>query len=73
MLVGRTIRRGIIAGLGGAAAWPVGAGAQQPRMRVIGLLSGTQAEDRLLGALREAPSAINSQKFLKNLACLLHR
>jgi putative tryptophan/tyrosine transport system substrate-binding protein len=46
-------RRAFIATLGSAAVWPLVARAQQPRMRVVGLLSGTQAEDRLLGALRE--------------------
>ena len=39
-------RRTFIAGIGGAAAWPVVARAQQPGMPVIGILASTTAEGR---------------------------
>ena len=54
-------RREFVALLGGAAAWPLTARAQQPAMRVIGLLGSTSFADRpyLLAAFRESLNALN--------------
>jgi putative ABC transport system substrate-binding protein len=46
-------RREFITLLGGAAAWPLAVPAQQAAMALVGLLSGTQVDNRLLGAIRQ--------------------
>jgi putative ABC transport system substrate-binding protein len=47
-------RRELLGALGGAAAaWPLVAGAQQPGVALIGLLSGAQLDDRMLSAIRQ--------------------
>jgi putative tryptophan/tyrosine transport system substrate-binding protein len=51
MPVGQTNRRAFIAGLGGAAAWPVVARAQQPIIPVIGLL-GSESPDEWAARIR---------------------
>ena len=42
-------RREVITLIGGAAAWPIAARAQQPVMALVGLLSSVQLDDRQVG------------------------
>ena len=46
-------RREFITLLGSATAWPLAARAQQPTVALVGLLTGSQQDDRWLGALRQ--------------------
>jgi putative tryptophan/tyrosine transport system substrate-binding protein len=46
-------RREFIGFLGGAAAWPLTAQAQQPALALVGLLSSVQLDDRQVGAIRQ--------------------
>ena len=54
VLWGHMRRRDLIRLLGGAAAsWPLAARAQQSPVALVGLLSGFQLDDRLIGAIRQ--------------------
>jgi putative ABC transport system substrate-binding protein len=46
-------RREFIRALGGVAAWPLAARAQPSPVPVVGILSGTNSEARLIGAIRQ--------------------
>src|SRR5262249_61524393 len=46
-------RRELLAALGGAAAWPIAARAQQAGVPLVGLLLGSQLDDRQVGAIRQ--------------------
>jgi putative tryptophan/tyrosine transport system substrate-binding protein len=46
-------RREFIMLLGGAAAWPIEARARQAALALVGLLTGTQPDDRQIAAIRK--------------------
>src|SRR5262249_30169206 len=46
-------RRKFMALIGAVAAWPLAARAQPPGVALIGLLAGTQLDDRMLSATRQ--------------------
>src|SRR5215468_2485943 len=46
-------RRDFVALIGGVVAWSPAASAQQSAMALVGLLSGTQLDDRLMAAVRQ--------------------
>src|SRR5262245_27094973 len=54
----RWTRRDFVTLLGGAAAaWPIAAGAQQPALALVGLLSGLPVDNRSLNAIRQGLKA----------------
>jgi putative ABC transport system substrate-binding protein len=65
MPVGRTNRRAVIAGLVGAAAWPLVARAQQPEgMRLIGVLMAPAANAEQQANLAAFPKALQEMGWI---------
>jgi putative ABC transport system substrate-binding protein len=56
-------RRNFMAGLAGAAAWPLAARAQQPVIPTIGFLDNTTATSRAIQVLAQVRSSGNWRAF----------
>jgi len=59
-------RREFIAAVGGAAAWPLAAGAQQPTMPVIGFLD-SRSPDALTDRLRAFRQGLKDTGYVEGL------
>jgi putative ABC transport system substrate-binding protein len=66
MQFGQLKRREFIAAVGGAAAWPLAAGAQQPTMPVIGFLD-SRSPDALTDRLRAFRQGLKDTGYVEGL------